>query len=124
MERVDKENAMMKFAACLMSIIDAKKKAALESPEGKVRKSELTSLRKLAASSGVDYATIQKIATGKKNPAWTTTILLMEGLQISLEEWGRLYDRMKDKDVAAFKSRINIQAPRATKNSTAKKKRR
>lgn len=122
MERVEKENVMLRFAACLMSVISANKNSALQSDDGKLRKSKLTtSLRKLAAESGVDYATIQKIATGRKNPAWTTTVLLVEGLNLTMEEWGKIYDRLSQKDIDAFKAGLKHRNSRDV--SVQKKKR-
>ncbi len=95
MEAKEKDNMKRKFAACLMKIINANKLQAKANAEKGIENLDLvTSLRKLAAASGVDYATIQKIATGKKNPAWTTTVLIAEGLGLSMEEWGRKYDEV------------------------------
>lgn len=47
----------------------------------------ISSLRRLAASSGVEYAIVQKIATGQKDPQYTTLLAIAEGLGISLSEW-------------------------------------
>ena len=105
MEEREKEYIKLKFAACLAKIIAANKQKAEENEEKGVQDLKLiTSLRKLAASSGVDFATIQKIATGKKNPAWTTTVLLTEGLNITIAEWGKLYDSITEEDVGSFKA--------------------
>ncbi|WP_291040112.1 helix-turn-helix domain-containing protein [Dyadobacter sp. 50-39] len=49
------------------------------------------SLRKLAASSGLEYAQVQRIAKGKVNLALTTIVALCEGLEISPSE---LFSRM------------------------------
>jgi transcriptional regulator with XRE-family HTH domain len=50
------------------------------------------SLRKLAASSGLEYSQVQRIAKGKVNLALTTIIALCEGLDISPAD---LFAKMK-----------------------------
>lgn len=46
----------------------------------------ITSLRKLAASSGIEYSIIQKISSGKKDPQWTTVVSLADGFGITMSE--------------------------------------
>ena len=118
MERAEKEYAMLRFATCLVSFIEDNKLKAKETGDGKIRKSDfVTSLRKLAAHTVIDYATIQKIATGKKNPAWSTAVALIEGLGISLKEWGARYDSVTDKEIADLKNQSKLQKPSAKKSS-------
>lgn len=56
----------------------------------------VTSLRKLAASSGVEYSIIQKISSGKKDPQWTTVLSLAEGFGLSVSELCQYYDLISD----------------------------
>lgn len=65
-----KEQILQRFAE---AVIDAAKKKNL-------------SLRKLAASSGLEYSQVQRIAKGKVNIALTTVMALCEGLEISPAE--------------------------------------
>ncbi len=46
----------------------------------------ISSLRKLAAASGVEYSIIQKITTGSRDPQFTTLLSIADGLNISLRE--------------------------------------
>ena len=64
----------------------------------KVRKDVklITSLRKLAASSGIEYSIIQKISSGKKDPQWTTVVSLVEGLGLTIAEFCQYYDEISD----------------------------
>ena len=43
----------------------------------------VTSLRKLAASSQTEYAIIQKITSGKKDPQFSTIAAIIDGFEIS-----------------------------------------
>lgn len=59
----------------------------------------ITSLRKLAASSGVEYAIIQKISSGKKDPQWTTVVSLADGFGITMSELCTYYKVVSDYSV-------------------------
>lgn len=52
----------------------------------------IDSLRKLSASSGVDFSSIQKITTGAKNPSFTTVVAIAVGLNMTLTEVSQRYD--------------------------------
>jgi len=94
----------MRFAVCLNQVIAANKQKAKEKKAKGIEDLKLiSSLRKLTANSTVDFATIQKIASGRKNPAWSTVVMIVEGLNMTMEEWGRRYDAVTEKDIMAFK---------------------
>lgn len=61
-------------------------KAVIEKNKNSNSENAITSLRKLAAASGVEYAIIQKVTTGQKDPQFTTLISLAEGLNLNLSE--------------------------------------
>lgn len=66
--------------------------------ENKLKKDSklVTSLRKLAASSGIEYAIIQKISSGKKDPQWTTVVSLADGFGITVSELCSYYEEVSD----------------------------
>ncbi|MDI3321380.1 hypothetical protein [Pinibacter soli] len=64
MDTKEKNIAKYKLALCLSNIIAENKSG------GKVN--SINSLRKLAASSGLEYAIVQRISSGKKDPQFTT----------------------------------------------------
>ncbi|MEI9945860.1 MAG: hypothetical protein WDN26_16770 [Chitinophagaceae bacterium] len=116
MESKGKEYTKLKFGTCLMKVIEGNKMQAQKNKENKIEDIKLvSSLRKLAASSTVDFSTVQKIATGKKNAAWSTTVLIVEGLNMNQETWGRHYDNITDKDIADYLT--NIQKSRKERSS-------
>ena len=71
----------------------------LEENRSKKDSKLVTSLRKLAASSGVEYAIIQKISSGKKDPQWTTIISLADGLGITVSELSDYYETISDNSI-------------------------
>ena len=73
----------------------------LEENSSKKEGNLIPSLRKLAASSGIEYAIIQKISSGKKDPQWTTIVSLAEGLNLSILEFFAYYYRITDEEVEA-----------------------
>lgn len=66
----------------------------------------VTSLRKLAASSQTEYAIIQKITSGKKDPQFSTLAAIMDGLDISFSEFSQIYDSVTEKDIQDYKSSL------------------
>lgn len=58
----------------------------------------ITSLRKLAAASEIEYSIIQKISTGQKDPQFTTLLSIADGLGISLQEILKKFENISDSD--------------------------
>ena len=56
----------------------------------------ISSLRKLAAASGVEYAIIQKITSGVKDPQFSTINAIAEGLDISVSALIHHYEQVTD----------------------------
>lgn len=56
----------------------------------------VTSLRKLAASSGIEYAIIQKISSGQKDPQFTTLVSLADGLNMSVTDFLFYFEKVTD----------------------------
>lgn len=67
-------------------------------------KSTITSLRKLAASSGVEYSIIQKIAAGEKDPQFTTLLSVADGLEISLAEIIARFEKVQNDSIKQNKA--------------------
>lgn len=70
-------------------------------------KIKVGSLRKLAASSGVEYSIIQKISTGQKDPQFTTIISLIDGLGLTPNEFFFLYDKIQDTPIIQKKKSLH-----------------
>lgn len=71
----------------------------------------ITSLRKLAASSGIEYAIIQKISSGKKDPQWTTIVSLADGFGMTMSELCVYYDQISDYSIQKQMQQIKKKKP-------------
>ena len=81
----------------------------------------VTSLRKLAASSETEYAIIQKITSGKKDPQFSTLAAIIDGLDISFSEFSQIYDSITEKNIQDYKSSVS-QKSKQSKLSTTRTK--
>lgn len=109
-----------KFALCIQRIIAANKIQAKRNKENGVKDHKLiNSLRKLAASSEVEYSIIQKIASGQKNPELTTIVCIADGLGMSETELFAHYSIVSDADASEF---VSIARKSSTKKQPILKK--
>jgi transcriptional regulator with XRE-family HTH domain len=105
MENKEKTNIKLKFSLCLQSILRHNKSLAHDAElSGKKDANAITSLRKLAASSGVEFSIIQKISSGKRNPALSTIVAIAEGLNISLSELFFSYDKISEEEIKSHQT--------------------
>ncbi|MBV4358790.1 helix-turn-helix domain-containing protein [Pinibacter aurantiacus] len=110
MDNKEKNVAKYKLGLCLSNIIEENKKS------GKV--DSINSLRKLAASSGLEYAIVQLISSGKKDPQYTTLLALSEGLGIPLHKFLQGVDKISDETVITHIDKIE----KAKKQLNARRK--
>lgn len=89
--------------------------------EGRNDSGLVTSLRKLAASSQTEYAIIQKITSGKKDPQFSTLAAIIDGFGISFSEFSKVYDSITEKDIEGYKTSLK-EKPKQSKSLSAKKK--
>lgn len=100
MEQSEKLAIKAKFGLCIQKIIAENKLIASQKQEAGEKEHRLiTSLRKLAASSGIEFSIIQKIAAGRRNPELTTIIGIAEGLGISEEELFSRYKKVLESEI-------------------------
>jgi transcriptional regulator with XRE-family HTH domain len=93
MDAKEKMIAKYRLALGLSRIIEENKKS------GNVEL--VSSLRKLAASSGLEYAIVQRISSGKKDPQYTTLLSLSEGLGMPLHQFLQGIEKISDETVTA-----------------------
>ncbi len=88
MNTEEKDFLKAKFGYCIKKIIlDNKASKTLTTSD-----KSISSLRKLAAASEVEFAIIQKVVTGQKNPAFTTIYAIIDGLGLSLSEFFKIFE--------------------------------
>jgi transcriptional regulator with XRE-family HTH domain len=115
----DKQLNNYRLGLGLLKIIEENK--ALPQTKNQQSPDAVNSLRKLAASSGVEFSIIQKISSGKRNPSFSTVINLLEGLNLTLTEFAAYYDSISDKEVNQYKQKLELQrAERLRKSKRAK----
>jgi len=103
MENSEKAIIKKNLGSTIKAIIDENK--ATDIPN------TISSLRKLAANSGVEYAIIQKISSGNKDPQFTTLVSIADGLNISLSELIRRFEDFSIKP----ESKVNEKNKRGKK---------
>ncbi len=109
MDAKQKIEAKYKLGICISKIIATNKT--------KDNLNLITSLRKLAAASEIEYSIIQKITSGKKDPQHTTIASIIEGFKISPTEFFTIYDSITDAEIAVLASTLK----RTKKKSKASK---
>lgn len=109
MESKEKTQIISIFGLCIIDIIEKNKIRSKENLKKGIKDhNSITSLRKLAASSGVEFSIIQKITSGKRNPALSTIVSIAEGLNIKPSELFKVYESLSDSTTAA-NSRTKIR---------------
>lgn len=111
----NKEKAIIKsrFGRCLQHIIEGNKIAEKEKKlSGVGDHHAITSLRKLAAASGIEFSIIQKISSGKRNPELSTIVGIAEGLGISLSDLFLVYENVSEGE---FESEKKTKKKKASK---------
>lgn len=104
MENKEKEFIKLRFGLTFKKIIDRNKAKALENKDHAiVDRNLINSFRKLEIASGIRNATILEIIAGKKNAASTTIIALLDALEMTLSEFGSLYDSIKEQEISDYK---------------------
>lgn len=101
MESKEKVQIISNFGLCIIEIIEENKIRAKENlKKGTKDHNAITSLRKLAASSGVEFSIIQKITSGKRNPALSTIISIAEGLNMKPSELFHVYESISASNIS------------------------
>lgn len=105
MDHSEKDELKIKFGLALLKVIQANKIKSEENKKGAVKDLQLIdSLRKLESSSGIPYASIHRIASGTKNPSFTTIVAIMEGLSITLGDFfNKYYNSITNAEIDAYK---------------------
>ena len=99
----EKQIGIYKLGLTLQKIIEENKIASLSNDQ---KHNAINSLRKLAASSRVEFSIIQKISTGKRNPSFSTILNLVDGLNMSLSDFSNVYDSISEEDAVRYKREI------------------
>jgi transcriptional regulator with XRE-family HTH domain len=121
MENSEKQKIKLKLGFTLKRIILGNK-AIAESNKKKGEKDHrlITSLRKLAAASSVEYAIIQKISSGKKNAEITTLAAVAEGLGMTMATFFSYFDEVSEIEIQKEKGRRKNEKKHKSNGKTKK----
>lgn len=82
--------------------MDENKSKAIDNP----KKDIIDSYGKLEISSGLRKATLIDFASGKSNPSGTTIAAILDALEMSLSEFGAVYDKITERQILEYKKEI------------------
>lgn len=84
MEPKDRKQLHLKLGLTLLKVLEEKKRVHKANKEKHIKNHKLvSSLRKLASTSGVDYGTVQKITKGDQGLEFFTFIDLIDALGLT-----------------------------------------
>jgi transcriptional regulator with XRE-family HTH domain len=97
----EKEILKLRLGLAIQMKIDENKLIAKKNKEKGIENNLLVdSLRKLESSSGIPFSTIQEMASGIKNASFTTIAAVIEGLDITLDNFfANYYYKITERNV-------------------------
>jgi|GEM_PF-1156645 len=107
MDDRDKKLLQLRIGLCLVRILEErKKKAATARQRGRKDHRAIDSLRKLAAASGVDYGSVQKISKGDQGMEVFTLMDILEALDLDLASFGQQLNQLTRSEVIQYEAGI------------------
>lgn len=123
MEKKEKKILYLRFGLTLKKIIEEKKGIAKENKTKGTKDHKLiSSLRKLAAASGIDYGTVQKISKGDQGLEFFTFIDLLDALDMDMIEFGEKFKSPTDQEIRDYQTSIQKTRKENGAGKTRKKK--
>lgn len=120
MERKEKKILHLKFGLALLKILDERKAVAMSNKEKGTKDHKLvSSIRKLAAASSIDYGTVQKISKGDQGFEFFTFIELIEALDLDIVTFGDYFNSITPQEIKDYQ--VEIQKSRKEKPKKKKK---
>lgn len=126
MDLKEKKILQLKFGLALLKIIDERKDVAEANKISGVKDHKLiSSLRKLAAASAIDYGTIQKISKGDQGFEFFTFIDIIDALNLDLVQFSKYFYAVTDDDLKQYQlSIIRSRKEKSTKPKSRKNEKR
>ena len=107
MDEKGKEHIKFKLATCFRIILNKKKKLEKKNKTHRIEDLKLvSSMRQLEADSGLSYTIIQTLSVGKRDVQFTSLIILLESLEISLLDFAKIYDNITEKQMTEEREKI------------------
>jgi hypothetical protein len=123
MDNKEKEILKLKLGLAISRIVAENREKAVQNKINHAKDHRLvSSLRKLAAASGIDFGSIQKIVVGQIGPEFVTFIGIIEALNKNLTAFGSYYDSITEVEILNYhtdleKARKERQKKKSTENN-------
>ena len=112
MDSIEKINRQLRFGLTIKKFLDANKAIMEENKKLGLEDSDLvTSFGGLFLTSGITKAMIVEIVNGKRNMSSTTLSAILEGLSITMTEFGQVYDSITEKHIIEYQKEIKKKKP-------------
>jgi len=85
-----------------------------------LKKGKFGSLRKLATDSGMEYSHLQRVFSGKVDVSFTTSISVLEALEITPSDFFAIYDTITQMKVEQFIVYLENQKSKKNKKISSK----
>ena len=107
MEKKEKKILHLRFGLTLITILEERKLIKTENKNTGVNDHLLiSSLRKLAAASAIDFGTVQKISKGDQGLEFFTFIELIDALGLDMISFGKYFEKITDNDIKEYQQSI------------------
>jgi|SRR6218665_99410 len=124
MESKEKQYILLKWGLSLKLIVEKNKTLVQDRKAQGIRdKNIINSFGRLEAASGIPKATLVNISLGRKNAASTTWTAILEALDMSMADFGQVFDSIKETEVLFYKDELeNARKERARAKNARRKK--
>jgi hypothetical protein len=123
MESKERKILQLRFGYALLKILaERKDKSEIDKRNGIKDHKLVSSLRKLAAASGTDYGTIQKISKGDQGFEFFTFFDIIDALDLDLIQFSKYFYSVTDEDVKRYQALIQRSRKEVADNKKKNKK--
>ena len=123
MESKEKQYILLKWGLALKLIVEKNKTLVQDKKAQGIRdKNIINSFGRLEAASGIPKATLVNISLGRKNAASTTWTAILEALDMSMADFGQLFDSIKETDVLLYRNELDDARKERARAKHARKK--
>jgi hypothetical protein len=121
MEERERKILHLRFGLALLKVLEERNNIAKVNKSKGIKDHRLvSSLRKLAAASAIDYGSVQKISKGDQGLEFFTFIDLIDALDLDMVQFGQYFYSITDEEVKEYQ--IAIQKIRKENKQESKKK--
>ena len=118
MDKKEKKILHLRLGLALLKIIEERKEMAKVNKANGTKDHKLvSSIRKLAAASAIDFATIQKITKRDQGLELFTFIDIIEALDLNMVTFGEYFNSITDQEIKDYQASIQKSRKETSKKS-------